>query len=491
MGSTSGPEPTTSLRLPGTLAEVQHSPRGPQIGAYFDLDGTLVAGFTAAALAKEQHKRSKPSQIEMIRQLGPVIDFARGKLEFADMLRASTGQMAGMSPEEVDELGQYVFTKKTADLVYPEMRKIVQAHLDRGHTVVLSSSALSLQVEPVAKDLGIEEVLCNRLVVGEDGALTGDVVEPVIWGDGKSAAVQRHAAAHGVDLSKSYFYADGDEDVALMHIIGHPRPTNPKPKMAEVARRRGWPVLEFSSRGAGGLTHMAKQMLGLASMGPLAASGAAVGLASRDKWRGLNVLLSNYPAWLLQLNGVKLHVTGRENLEAARPAIFIFNHRNNSDGIVAAALVGHDYTGVAKKELEKNPFMGPVGKVMETAFLDRGNSVSAVEELKKIEALARKGLSVLIAPEGTRSRATGVGPFKKGAFRMAMAAGIPVVPIIIRNIDDVAGYDSATLNPGTVDVHVGEPIHVGDWKVAELDERIAAVREMYVDRLANWPGREA
>ena len=89
------------------------------------------------------------------------------------------------------------------------------------------------------------------------------------------------------------------------------------------------------------------------------------------------------------------------------------------------------------------------------------------KSLHKIEELARKGLSVLIAPEGTRLDTTEVGPFKKGPFRIAMAAGIPIVPIVIRNAEVIADRDSSTFNPGTVDVAVFPPIPVDDWTTRE------------------------
>jgi putative phosphoserine phosphatase / 1-acylglycerol-3-phosphate O-acyltransferase len=68
-----------------------------------------------------------------------------------------------------------------------------------------------------------------------------------------------------------------------------------------------------------------------------------------------------------------------------------------------------------------------------------------------------------------------------------MAAGIPIVPIVIRNAEFVAARNSATINPGTVDVAVFPPISVQDWTVDALDERIAEVRQLYLDALANWP----
>ena len=124
---------------------------------------------------------------------------------------------------------------------------------------------------------------------------------------------------------------------------------------------------------------------------------------------------------------------------------------------------------------------------MDAAFIDRDNPKAAVESLKKVEELARKGLSILIAPEGTRLDTTEVGPFKKGPFRIAMSAGIPIVPIVIRNAEVISARDSTTFNPGTVDVVVYPPIPVDDWTVQNLADRIAEVRQLYLDTLKDWP----
>jgi putative phosphoserine phosphatase/1-acylglycerol-3-phosphate O-acyltransferase len=93
----------------------------------------------------------------------------------------------------------------------------------------------------------------------------------------------------------------------------------------------------------------------------------------------------------------------------------------------------------------------------------------------------------MIAPEGTRLDTTSVGQFKKGPFRMAMSVGIPIVPIVIRNAEIIAARNSTTMNPGTVDVAVFPPISVDDWTVDTLSDRIAEVRQLYVDTLADWP----
>ncbi|MGH3532781.1 MAG: lysophospholipid acyltransferase family protein, partial [Mycobacterium sp.] len=112
---------------------------------------------------------------------------------------------------------------------------------------------------------------------------------------------------------------------------------------------------------------------------------------------------------------------------------------------------------------------------------------AAVESLHQAEDRAKNGLSIVIAPEGTRLDTTTVGPFKKGAFRMAMAVGIPIVPIVIRNAEVVAARNSATMNPGAVDVAVFPPISLSDWTLEALPERIDEVRQLYLDTLADWP----
>ena len=71
-----------------------------------------------------------------------------------------------------------------------------------------------------------------------------------------------------------------------------------------------------------------------------------------------------------------------------------------------------------------------------------------------------------------------------------MAAGVPVIPVVIRNAEVIAARDSSVMNPGTVDVAVFPPISMADWTVDNIDERIAEVRQLYLDTLVNWPEDE-
>ncbi|KRE34700.1 transferase [Mycobacterium sp. Soil538] len=475
------------MRLPGSVAEIEASPEGPQIGAFFDLDGTLVAGFTGVVMTQDRLRRRQMSVGEFIGMVQAGLNHQLGRSEFEDLIGKGARMLRGNSVDDIDELAERLFVQKIVGRIYPEMRQLVRAHMARGHTVVLSSSALTVQVEPVARFLGIDNVLSNKFETDENGLITGEVQRPIIWGPGKARAVQEFAAANGVDLSKSYFYADGDEDVALMYLVGNPRPTNPAGKMAAVAAKRGWPVLRFSSRSGASPVSQLRTAAGIATMVPVAWGALGVGLLTRNRRTGVNFFTSVFGRTLLNTVGINLQVLGEENLTAQRPAVFIFNHRNQADPMIAGRLVSDNFTSVGKKELENDPIVGTMGKIMDAAFIDRDDPRKAVEGLKKVEELARKGLSILIAPEGTRLDTTEVGEFKKGPFRIAMSVGIPIVPIVIRNAEVIAARDSSTFNPGTVDVVVYPPIPVDDWTHDNLAERIAEVRQLYLDTLKDWP----
>ncbi len=480
-------KPASDMRLPGSVAEIMASPPGPKVGAFFDLDGTLVAGFTAVILTQERLRRRDMGVGELLSMVQAGLNHTLGRIEFEDLIGKASMALAGRLLSDLDEIGERLFNQRIESRIYPEMRELVRAHVTRGHTVVLSSSALTIQVNPVARFLGISNTLTNSFETNDDGLLTGGVLRPILWGPGKAAAVQKFAAEHDIDLKDSYFYADGDEDVALMYLVGNPRPTNPEGKMAAVAKRRGWPILKFESRGGVGIRRQLRTLAGFSTMVPVAAGAVGLGVLTGSRRRGVNFFTSNFSQLLLATSGVHLNVIGKENLTAQRPAVFLFNHRNQVDPVIAGALVKDNWVGVGKKELQRDPIMGTMGRLLDGVFIDRDDPASAVETLHTVEERAKNGLSIVIAPEGTRLDTTEVGPFKKGPFRIAMAAGIPLVPIVIRNAEIIASRNSSTLNPGTVDIAVFPPIPVDDWTLDTLPEHIAEVRQLYLDTLADWP----
>lgn len=239
------------LSASDAVAEITAGSPGPRVGAFFDLDGTLVAGFTATAHAGDRIRRRQARIGEVLGVAEAMMRYRFGRMEFERLVVRGAGYLRGESLAELEKVGERLFANRIAERVFPGMQEIVQAHQKRGHTVVLSSSAVTIHAHPVARFLGITHVLCNHFELDECGRLTGDVIKPIVWGVKKAAAAQRFCTDNGVALQGSYFYADGDEDVALMALVGHPRPVNPRSRLAAISAQRGWPVLRVAASGGG------------------------------------------------------------------------------------------------------------------------------------------------------------------------------------------------------------------------------------------------
>ena len=471
------------------LAEVEAAPRGRRTGAFFDFDGTLIDGYSAMAMMQHRARRREMSPLEAARLLMVGIEASRGKADFERFMTVGVEAFRGREATDLDEMGERLMLSVLGGTLYAEGWQLVDAHRRRGHTVVIATSALPFQVEPLARELGIDHVLCTRLEA-EEGLLTGKVDGPILWGPGKAAAVQAFAQANRLDLGRSWAYGNGDEDEEFLATVGKPRPLNPANGLARVARERSWPVTRFRRRGRVGVTEVARTLAAYGGMATAFGAGLGIGLFNRNRQDAVNFTMATGSDAALALAGIRLNVTGEEHLWSQRPAIFIFNHQSILDGFIVMKLLRQDVTGVAKKEVASQPGFGQFAKFAGMAFVDRGSRGKAVDALAPVVEKLRDGYSIAIAPEGTRSPTPRVGRFKKGAFHMAIQGGVPIVPIVIRNAGELFWRGSTFMRSGTVDVAVMPPIAVADWTRDELDERVEEVRSRFVATLADWPGSQ-
>jgi putative phosphoserine phosphatase/1-acylglycerol-3-phosphate O-acyltransferase len=462
--------------------EIREGPSGPKVGAFFDLDQTLLAGFSATSFFRERFVSGRMAPREISETLLGTLSFALGRTGFSGMMSATTAAYRGLAESVMEEVGQEVFEKHLATQIYPESRALVQAHQEMGHTVAIISSATRYQAEPLAQDMGIEHVLCTQLAV-KDGVFTGDVVRPTCYGKGKAEAARGLSAQHDLDLEKSYFYTDSHEDLPLLEIVGRPRPLNPDSRLAQIAKERKWPVRRFTSRGTPSAGDLVRTALTYASLAPAVWAGTAAGLVNGSMREAINVSGSMWGDLATSLAGIDLRVEGEEHLWSHRPAVFIFNHQSALDAVLMVKLIRRDVTGVGKKEIRSNPIFGPLFGAAGVVFVDRANTRKAIEALKPAVDALREGRSLVIAPEGTRSRTPRLGRFKKGAFRMAMQAGVPIVPVVFRNVLDAMPRDALIVRPATVEAVVLPPVDTSDWTLESLDDEIAAIRAQYVELL--------
>jgi len=462
--------------------EIRQGPSGPKVGAFFDLDQTLLAGFSATAFFRERLLSGRMSPRELGESLLGALSFGLGRTGFSGFVAATTAAYRGLAESVMEEIGEEVFEKHLATSIYPESRALVRAHQEMGHTVAIVSSATRYQAEPLARELGIEHVLCTELEV-VDGVFTGRVVHPTCYGEGKAHAAIGLSGAHDVDLRESYFYTDSHEDLPLLDVVGRPRPLNPNSRLAQIAKERRWPVRRFHSRGAPGAGDLLRTGLFLGSVVPSIWAGITAGLVNRSQREAINMLGAVWSDLATSLAGVDLRVEGEEHLWSRRPAVFIFNHQSGLDAVLMVKMLRRDVTGVGKKEIQRNPIFGPLFTAAGVVFIDRADRAKAIEALKPAVRALREGRSLVIAPEGTRSNTPRLGAFKKGAFHIAMQAGVPIVPVVFRNVLDALPKHGLVVRPATVEAVVLPPIDTSGWTRESLDAEIQAIRARYLEVL--------
>lgn len=170
---------------------------------------------------------------------------------------------------------------------------------------------------------------------------------------------------------------------------------------------------------------------------------------------------------LLFLSGVTVEIKGAENLLQDRPQILASNHRGAFDILALQGFIPIQFRWVAKKSLFKIPIIGWSMSLVGYVSIDREKAGSAYKSIERAAEKVKNGTSVLIFPEGTRSAAGSLLPFKRGGFLLATKSGVPIVPVSIRGTENLMKKESILIRPGAVKVVIGKPIPVSD-----VDEKL-------------------
>ncbi len=474
------------MLLSERLAQVYAGPEGPQVAAFFDFDGTLIHGFSAVDFYLDRIRSGKVGPVEAIRTTAMAMRGVETEEDFEKLVAIGLTGLDGHHQDDVTAVGERVFAKKLAARVYPEAWQLVQAHHRMGHTVVLASSATRFQLEAAARTLSIEHVLSTALEAGEDGILTGRADGPTLWRAGKARAVREFGAAHDLDLEASYAYSNGDEDIDFLSQVGFPAATTPEDKLREHATAESWPVLDFRSRGLPSLATIARSAAAMGGILTGIGTGAAFGLLNGSRRTAISSIMALSAEYSLALAGV-LSAPRRAARAEQRPAVFVFNHQSQLDVFVICHLLRRDFTGVAKQELTRTPSSGRCSSSPGW----RSSTARRRQPPRRPRPggrQARRRASPSSSRPKTRSLTPTLGEFKTGAFHLAREAGVPVVPIVIRNAGELMWRDSLTIKPGTVQVAVLPPIDVSAWPADQVRNKTREVQELFADTLAHWPG---
>lgn len=161
---------------------------------------------------------------------------------------------------------------------------------------------------------------------------------------------------------------------------------------------------------------------------------------------------------MLRSTGIRVQVIGRERLDPSRPCVYIANHASFVDIWAILAEIPGTIRFVYKKGMDWIPLMGIAMRAARHIPIDRHNRSRAFSMYDRAAGMVRGGLSAIVFAEGTRSRNGRLMPFKKGPFVLAIAAGVPVVPVFCENTYELMPRGSWSPRRGTVTLRIGEEI---------------------------------
>jgi 1-acyl-sn-glycerol-3-phosphate acyltransferase len=191
---------------------------------------------------------------------------------------------------------------------------------------------------------------------------------------------------------------------------------------------------------------------------------------------------------ICRMVGVRVRVAGAENLDPEGTYIFVGNHASQFDIFSFQAFSPHGFRWIAKKELFRIPFFGPAMRRAGVISIDRSQGREAMKSLNRAAGQIAGGTSVLIFPEGTRSRDGTLQPFKTGAVALAIKAGVPVVPVGFVGTHAVLPKGRLLARSGDILIQIGKPLPTSDYKprdkqklAEQLHARVAELLEPGTD----------
>jgi 1-acyl-sn-glycerol-3-phosphate acyltransferase len=222
-------------------------------------------------------------------------------------------------------------------------------------------------------------------------------------------------------------------------------------------------------------------------LAPLAVLASVLGFHDVKGGRVQQWCMRTWARSLCAAAGVDLVVHGTEHVSTGRGTVYASNHVSWYD-VFAIASVLPRYTFVAKAELRKIPIFGWGAEGAGVVFLARDNRKSAFEAYEFVARKIAAGLNVVVFPEGTRGAEYALRPFKKGPFVLAIAAGAPVVPVVVYGAREVMGKGSFRVHSATVHVHLLEPVPTTGYDYDHRDQLMQVVRGRMSDTLREQYG---
>jgi len=187
--------------------------------------------------------------------------------------------------------------------------------------------------------------------------------------------------------------------------------------------------------------------------------------------------------WIAWSAGMRVVAYGREAIDPNLPHIYVANHVSIMD-IPAILHAVPDHGFVAKRELSRVPFFGAAARAVGVVYIDRENRKSAFAAYEEAAEKVRGGRSLIVFPEGTRGAEYGLREFKKGPFVLAIRSGVPIIPVVIHGTIEVTPNGRLDVTPGTVHIHLLDPVPTAGLGYDERNVLAETVRGRMAEAMA-------
>ncbi|MBF0492656.1 MAG: HAD-IB family hydrolase [Deltaproteobacteria bacterium] len=215
--------------------------------AFFDVDGTLVNGYTgyyaSVELIRRKIIKKRRLPLALLYRALSAVFFIK---DVAKMYEVALQDLAGTRVEEIMAIGQLVFERDVKKLVYQEGLGLIKQHQNAGNQVVLISSGPYLVIKALEKFVGANTSFSIGPQI-ENGILQKKLDLPIAYMEGKRQLAERYAKSQGLNLEDCSHYADTRHDLPLLEAVGQPHLVNPDASFTRLAERRSWPVLRFKT----------------------------------------------------------------------------------------------------------------------------------------------------------------------------------------------------------------------------------------------------
>jgi 1-acyl-sn-glycerol-3-phosphate acyltransferase len=206
--------------------------------------------------------------------------------------------------------------------------------------------------------------------------------------------------------------------------------------------------------------------------------GAVLASLFSSSGKACHTVARMWARMILWVSGVKVHVSGLEQLDCNRHYIFMSNHQSMFDIPVVMAALPFHFRWLAKAELFRIPLFGHGMQRCQYISIDRSDRKAAFKSLKSAAEMIHQGASVLIFPEGTRSMSGHIQPFKKGGFILAVDSGATLVPMVLQGTREIMAKKRLVITPGEATITIYDPIDCRAYSRKNKDDLIERVWEV-------------